>query len=191
MKCLAKPFTHWLLSAVFLIVSAMSVGQSQPDRVDEIWGFVDNRMIRQLDFWFDDGNFPATIEVIRLQVEHEDSEENITNLGWMLENIEGNAEVPPIYKAYAARHPEDPDATYPLGWHWFVRRNFKEVIQVLLPSISKNPSPNSYRILAKSYERENELKKAVEIWEKQLKRWPDDGACKANIERVKKKLQGS
>ena len=179
-----------LITTASILLATQTGSAPVQDRVDEIWTHVDNHIIRQMDFWFDDGEFPATVELLKVQVAYESSYENVTNLGWMLENIDRYDLVPPVYLKYQKDHPEDPDACYPLGWHYYLLRNWQKVIEVLEPSLKRNPTPNTYRTLAKSYEREKKYQDAIRIWEMQLKRWPDDIPCKANIERVKKKMGG-
>jgi tetratricopeptide (TPR) repeat protein len=178
------------LAAVFALSFVLTSAVHAQDRVDEIWTHVDNRVVRQLDTWFDDGEFPAIVELLRVQVAYDSDYDNVTNLGWMLENIERYEEVPKVYLDYQKKHPEDPDCIYPLGHHYYIRKNYKRTIEVLEPSLKRNPTQNTYVILAKSYEREKMFKDAIRVWELQLKRWPDNGPAKVNIERVKKKISG-
>lgn len=178
------------LAVASIVLATFTASAPAQDRVNEIWAHVDNRVVRQLDTWFDDGEFPAIVELLKVQVAYDSDYDNVTNLGWMLENIERYDEVPAIYQNYQKRHPEDPDCMYPLGYHYYMRKNYKRAIEILEPSLKLKPTPNTYVILAKSYEREKQYKEAIRVWELQLKRWPDNGPAKANIERVKNKIGG-
>jgi tetratricopeptide (TPR) repeat protein len=159
------------------------------DRTDEIWSHVDARIVQQQDYWFEDGQFPKIISLLRIQNASDPKNYDIlTNLGWMLENVEEKPEAERIYKQFEAENPEDPESSFPLGNFYSLNRKYPETIKVLEASLKKSPGPNTYRVLAKAYERMKNYKDAIRVWELQLKRFPNDGPAKVNIERVKKKI---
>ena len=172
--------------AVALVLAAL------PDklaaRVDAIWGFADARLSRQIDQWFEDGDFPRSIEGLRFQFAYSPNDYEVaTNLGWMLENTDRDDQALAVYARYRRQNPGDVDNRLPEAMLYNSRRRYPEVIEALEPSLAGNPHPNVYRLLAKAYERVGKIPDAIRVWELQIKRFPDDGAARANIARVRAK----
>jgi tetratricopeptide (TPR) repeat protein len=183
---MALRFLVFLLAALGFISSA-----SAQDRSAEIWDHIDSRLIRELDYQFEDGNFPFVVDLLRVQLAYEPNNyETFTNLGWMLENIEREAEAEQMYADLRSQFPKNAEAAYPLGFFYYMKKRYAECIEVLEPTLSARPAPhkNTFIILAKSYERLSKFKEALRIWELQLKNNPGDGSTKVNIDRVKKKI---
>lgn len=159
-------------------------------RLAEIWDQVDTRFARQIDFWFDDGEFPKAIQGLFIQYAYAPNDyEVVTNLGFLLESSARADEALDAYNLFIKNNPKDPDAPFPAGNLYFKKKDYAKTVQVLAPSLGKGkPHPNSYRIVARAYEKMGNYKKAIETWEKQLKAFPDDLPAQANIRRVKAKI---
>ncbi len=176
-----------LVSAVLLTGTVFA-----QDRVDEIWTHATNRMADQLDQSFEDGDYPFVISMLRISFADEPKNYDVaTNLGWMLENVHEWDQAEEFYKNFSSDNPGNPEAAYPLGFFYYMRKRYVEAERVLEPTLPRAVHGNTFRILAKSYEREKKFSDAIRVWELQLKKWPDDGAAKANIDRVKKKMAGA
>lgn len=164
--------------------------QASKARLDEIWDHIDNRFVTQSDVWYKLGEFPLCIALLRVQSAYSpDDYDIVTNLGWMLENIEQYDESRAVYLDFGNRHPNDGDAMYFLGLSYYTKKEYANVIKVLEPTLVKKPGPNTYRTLARSYELIKKPAEAIRIWELQLKRFPNDPAAVANIKRVKAKME--
>lgn len=173
-----------LVSALLLTGAAIA-----QDRVDEIWGHATNRIADQLDQSFEDGDFPFVISMLKVSFADEPKNyDTATNLGWMLENVQDWAEAEEFYKQFRLDNPGNPEAAYPLGYFYYIRKRYSEAEQVLEPTLKVAVHANTFRILAKCYEREKKYAEAIRVWELQIKKWPDDLPAKANIDRVKKKM---
>jgi tetratricopeptide (TPR) repeat protein len=173
-----------LVSALLLSGAAFS-----QDRIDEIWTHATNRFVDQMDQSFEDGDFPFVISMLRVSYADEPNNyETATNLGWMLENVQEWQQAEDFYKQFIKDNPGNPEAAYPLGFFYYMRKRYSEAEAVLEPTLTKAVHPNTFRILAKCYEREQRYKDAIRVWELQIKKWPDDLPAKANIDRVKKKM---
>lgn len=159
------------------------------DRVDEIWTHATNRLADQLDQTFEDGDFPFVISMLRVSFADEPKNYDVaTNLGWMLENVREWRQAEDFYKQFLADNPGNPEAAYPLGFFYYMRKQHVDAIKVLEPTLKNAVHPNTYRVLAKCYEREKKYSEAIRVWELQIKKWPSDLPAKANIDRVKKKM---
>jgi len=183
-----------------LIVATLLIGQTgtatpakpaQPkiDRTQIILYAAYNRMAKQTDIWFEDGDFPKAVELLNFQHEvFPNDYETATNLGWMQENIERYEDARTTYKTYQNRNPNDPDNALPLAQHYFLKRQYKEVIPILENAVKTKSHPNMFRMLAHSYERTDKLDKSLEMWDRYLKVQPDDAPAKNNRARVVQKI---
>ncbi len=174
-------------------VAAHGHQATPPDRTSVIWQYAEERLERQNDIWYKIGDFPRVIQSLRFQVAlYPTDYEIVTNLGWMLENIEDWASALALYIKFRQSNLTDPEAYYPEAEYYFRKKAYDKVPGLLEPSlkIGQGPTPNSYRILAHSYERMNLLADSARIWKQYITRQPDDQPAKLNLARVEKKLSG-
>ena len=170
-------------------VAPVKTQSAEQSRLDEIWDHVDNRVITQLDVWYDLGEFPECTSLLQVQWAYSPDDYDIcTSLGWMLENIDLKEKARDVYRDFSDRHPKSGDAAFALGFSYFNVKDYGNAIKYLEPSLANNPSPNTYRVLAKAYERKNMPKDAIRIWELELKKYPGEATAMTNIKRVKAKL---
>jgi tetratricopeptide (TPR) repeat protein len=160
------------------------------DNEAAIWGVALDRVNRQLDYWFEDGDFPATVQLLRLQAEIQPQDYEVaTNLGWMLENIERYDEALAVYVRFRRANPKAPDSPFPEANFYFRRRAYAKVIPLLEPSLDLRPHANSFRLLAHSYERMDLLTDSERVWKRYIGLAPDDDPAKRNLERVQAKMK--
>lgn len=174
------------------LLGMMSSGPSS-DRLDQIWSYAQDRMERQHDVWFDDGDFPATIQILRFEVQlSPHNYDTVTNLGWMQENIQEWGDAEQTYVRYRMLNGEDPDGPLPLADYYFRRKNYTRIPDLLEPAITRTPPPhpNAFRILAHAYEKTGKLQDAERVWKQYVAIAPGDLTAKANLSKVEKKLGG-
>jgi predicted Zn-dependent protease len=151
-------------------------------------------MDQQMDVWFDDGDYPAAIQMLRVTAEARPKDyDTITNLGWMLENIEEWDAAEAVYKRYERENVSDPDGALPIADYYFRRKKYEPIPALLSPKIAmgKKPHPNVYRILAHAYEKTGKLAESQQTWKAYIALAPGDLTAKVNLNRVEKKLAGS
>jgi len=183
---------RWFLCALTLGAACMAMAGAAPDRVDAIWAYAQNRIDRQTDVWFDDGDFPATIAVLKVSSNLNPHDYDIlTNLGWMQENIEQWDEAIKTYERYQRDNPQDPDRSLPIAQYYFMKKQYAKVPPLLASSIDgkAHPHPNVYRILATSYERLKQYSEAQKVLTKYIAVAPKDGQAKVNLARIEKKMK--
>ena len=61
---------------------------------------------------------------------------------------------------------------------------------LVVPTLERHLHPNSYRILAHSYERLGRFKDSKRVWEAYLQVHPEDETAKKNLQRVIGKIGG-
>lgn len=204
MKTMFRLFrTSAIVSALGVLTLGASMASAQKSEppivlnddqaVERIWEHVDLRMVRQIDVWFDNGEFPRIISMLRARWHLSPTDyEMATDLGWMLENVKETEEAIEVYEKFIKVSPKDPNVRYPLAFLYNQKKQFEKVVALLEPTLTMKPVPdaNSFRTCAKAYERLGKFKDAIRVWEMQLKAYPGDLPAKANIDRVKKKMGG-
>lgn len=178
-------------------ISLVLIGQTAtPANAPAIDSLIDvavyNRLSTQGDVWFEDGDYPRVIELLRYQVELYPSDYDLaTNLGWLLESTERPEEATKVYTAYAKRNPNDPDALLPEAQQYFLKRQYDKAVRVAIRGLdgpnAKRAHPNLYRIAANSYERLGKFAESERIWDRYLKLNPDDVSAKNRRATVRKK----
>ena len=181
--------------ALFLAAS-LAQGQkapskkAEPSRVDAIMGYANDRMSTQIDAFFDDGDFPASISLLKLQAEAYPADYEVwTNLGWMEENVEQWDAALATYIRYKRQNPKDADAALPEATYYYNRKLYAKVPPLMEGAIKGPSHPNAFRILAKSYERQGMLGDALRVYKALVQRAPDDLAAQANVRRVEAKIK--
>ena len=158
-------------------------------RMQQIWRRVENRMTDQTDIWFGAGDYPASINLLRFEnAEDPKDYEFVTNLGWMLENVENYDEALVVYVRYRKQNAGMADAPFPEANFYFSRHAYSKVPPLLETTIAAKPHPNSYRLLAHAYEKLGLLPDAVKVWKKLIADHPEDIGAKANLKKMEARL---
>jgi tetratricopeptide (TPR) repeat protein len=181
----------WIVSALALLSSTVW-GQAplgSASRIQLIWAYADKRINQQIDISFDDGDYPEVIQILRIFSElHLDNYDVVTNLGWMLENIEEWEAAESVYKRYLVSNPGDADRGLALAEYYFRRKRYALVPPVLEPILAGKGDfhPNNFRDLAHSYERLKRFEDALRVWKKYTARAPGDLSGKRNLEKIQR-----
>lgn len=177
------------LAAMGSAQAAKKAPQAAKGRVDTIMGFANDRMSTQIDAMFEEGDFPAVISLLRVQAEAYPSDYDVwTNLGWMQENIQAWDTALATYARYRRQNAGDPDSALPEATFYFNRKLYAKVPPLMEPAIKGKCHPNAFRILARSYEKQDMLGDAARVYKALTVRDPNDGTAKVNLKRVEGKL---
>lgn len=187
------------MSATLLLVAttalmgsdAISPMREAPDRQAAIWSYAQGRLDQQMDIWFEDGDYPKVIQLLKVEASAFPNDYEVaTNLGWMQENVQDYPAAIKSYERYLRENPKDPDASFPLAYLYFRQKKYTQVPALLEPASKRTPPPhpNVFRTLAHSYERTNRLADSHRIWLSYIKIAPNDATAKVNLRRVEKKI---
>ncbi len=152
------------------------------------------RLGAEKDNLFKDGDFPATINVQSWEVLWRPNDyEIVTDLGFMYGNIERPDLELATYVRFREQFPKWAEAAYPEAEFYYKKRSYKPVVKLLEPTLNMTPKPhpNTYRLLAHSYDRLGLYKESLAVWETYIKLAPDDAAAKLNRDKVKAKVTDS
>lgn len=181
------------LAAMALAITAGSPGQEsiKSPRMEEIERAMYVRMTDQVDAWFEQGDYPRSINLLKFQSAlYPTDYEAVSNLGYLLESTEGWDEALSWYVWFRRGNPKLNDGALPEADFYFRRKAYARVPALLEPMIPLKPHPNAYRELAHSYERIGLLTDSKRIWETYLKLHPEDQTGKRNLDRVLSKIKG-
>lgn len=176
-----------------IVLTGAALASPPPWRSDErqqsIWNAAHNRFVDQLDYWFEDGDYPRCIQLLRVLSDLEPENYHLaTDLGYLLESIEEHDEALAVYVRLRKDNPKDPDATFPEANFYFKKKIYAKVPALLEPSIMMKPHANSFRILGHSYERMGLLMEAKRVWTAYLAANPNDDPARNNLRRINDKI---
>lgn len=174
-----------------LAIAALGAAQGKtPDRTDAIMDEANSRLSTQIDVLFDDGDFPAVIQLLKFQAEMFPADYDVwTNLGWMEENVQAYDAALATYVRYKRNNAAtDPDAALPEATFYFNRHLYAKVPPLMEPAIKGKCHPNAFRILARAYEKQGMLTDSARVYKALTVRDPSDGAAKANLKRIEDKI---
>lgn len=150
----------------------------------------DDRLKEQMDYWFKKGDYPRCVQILRMRYELDPtSEDRMTDLGWMYENMKRDDDALAVYVRYRQENPSNPDAPFAEASFYFNRKLYAKVVPLLEPTIASNPHANSYRLLAHSYDRMGQLQNSLRIWNAYVKVHPEDLQGIANRDRVAERIK--
>jgi len=183
----------YLAAFLLLTCSAASFAQAKssldPKRMAAIQDATDDRIRNQIDVWFERGDYPRCTQALRYLATAKPGDYDAqSDFGWMLENMEQYDEALAVYIHYRKKYPDQPDSAFPEAYFYFSRKAYSKVPPLLEPTISGKPHPNSYRLLAHSYERLGLLVDAKRTWSTLVRVHPEDDTAKANLDKVEKKI---
>lgn len=179
-----------LATLLFAALSIAAPNEDPDPRLDAIWVAAESRMSDQIDQWFEVGDYPRCIQLLRVWYAFEPHDYDVaTNLGYLLKSTEAYDEELAVYVKYRKENPEDPDGPFPEANFYFERKVYSKIPALLEPTLKRKPHGNSYRRLAHAYERLGLLTDCVRIWTAFLAVSPKDGAAKSNLQRVQGMLR--
>ncbi len=184
-----QPLTH-LTSKRATAVDRFAA-PSESSRKAAILSAINLRLGNQQNMWFKNGRFPTVVQSLRIQYDFNPHSNDIaTNLGWMMENIHLYSEALDVYRQYRLENSSNPDASFPEGFFYFRMKRYNDEIRLFEKAINSkpHPGPNTYRILAHTYDRLKRFKDALRVYDAYLAWSPNDLAAIANVKRVKAEM---
>lgn len=181
--------------AIGVLLAVVSSAFAAPTEVETprmkaIWAAAFNRSTEQIDMWFEAGDFPRCVQLLRVLYEIRPSDyEAATNLGYMLKSTDAYDEELAVYVRFRRENPKDPDAPFPEANFYFERKVYAKIPALLEPSLKLKPHGNSYRRLAHAYERLGLVSDAARVWTEFLHVSPNDEPAKNNLKRVQTLLR--
>jgi tetratricopeptide (TPR) repeat protein len=180
------------LAAIAATIASFASAQSatEEQRLDAILYAAHERLDEQQDEFFRIGDFPRSINILRVIVEvWPNDRESVETLGWLLESTEQKGEALARYISYKKNNPGDPDAPQLEAFFYLKNKLYAKVPPLLEPTLKLKPHQNAYRQLARAYEKMEMYADSKRVLETFLDDYPNEAQAKVNLERVEKKLK--
>jgi tetratricopeptide (TPR) repeat protein len=177
-----------IISPAGAFVRGMDDGEAQADAIaDEIT----NNLIVASDAHWHKGEYNHVVNLLKMVVAGQpDNLEAYGNAGWLLWSMNKDQEAIALYEQGIKANPKSYYMYDEMGFYYYNRKkDYPKAIQYFEKSVkSPDVKPMSLHLLAHAYERTGQLKLSLQTWERAAKiSGPQNGAAKANLERVKKK----
>lgn len=144
---------------------------------------------QRADDLFRNGDWNTVAQLLRLRAAQFPTDyEVITDYGFILESLEDPDAALAVYRQYESDAPNDPDNRLPEATFWYKRKQYAVVIRVLRSELARKPHHTAFHMLALSYEKTNQLEKAIETIEELLKVYPNEETAPPLLQRLKSKL---
>jgi tetratricopeptide (TPR) repeat protein len=146
--------------------------------VDDLWS--------RTDYWWKRGEYRRIIAVDRVITEADPGFlEPYSTGGWLMESMGDNADAEKYYRLGATRNPEKSYIWFNLGFFYYnTVKNYPMAIATFANSASlPDASINDWKMLAHSYERNNQLDKATDVWQKLHEKYGKDAVVLHNLQK--------
>jgi tetratricopeptide (TPR) repeat protein len=168
-------------------VRAASSGNSSgcsDTQIDGITSAVVDGLWQRTDYWWHRGDYPRIIALDRLITEADPNFlEPYSNGGWLMESLGNNSDAEKYYRLGAERNPKKSYLWFSLGMFYYVTLKAypKAIDSFHRAATAPDGGQKSWRMLAHSYERNNQMPEAIKIWQKLHAKYPTDGVIMHNL----------
>lgn len=147
--------------------------------VDKLWS--------QADEYFHHGDYPRICALDRVITQADpDFVECYSTGGWLMESQGHNSDAEAFYQEGCRNNPDSTAMYYSLGMFYYgTLHDYSAALAIYLQDTHQvDADVNDWKMLAHTYERMNNLTKAVSTWKTIQQRWPNGPAVQANLDRV-------
>ena len=143
------------------------------------------------DHYWHEGDYNRIVDLCRIVAESDPSDdEACSNAAYLLWSMGDTPGADWILSYGAQRATANKGMFYwNMGWHVFNTKRYKEALPYLQKAVKAGGVPfGAYSSLGHCYDRLGMLPESVKAWETAVRLFPDMGAAKVNLARVKAKL---
>jgi tetratricopeptide (TPR) repeat protein len=158
-------------------------------RTGQTQDFVLDRIAEQVDKYWHAGKWEECIRLLYQSVEIDPTyTDAYTDLGWMLANLNRDAEAVAVYRAGIAANPKDFDIHHHFGMFYNRRKQYEKAIEQFRLAVKNGAPPAWQHMLPDTLEIVGRKQEALKEWRELLKRFPDDTVAKQHIRALEKEL---
>lgn len=144
---------------------------------------------QEADWWFDEGNYEQAIRCEEVSLLFDSDTETFSNIAYLQWSLGHDTEAIATLNRAIKADPEDPDAYYYLGQHYFKTKRYSEAEQPLKMAVDLDGDSLNRRTYAHCLERLGKNEEALKQWEILVNSGTDNGSAKTNMERVQKMVK--
>jgi len=160
-------------------------------QVDGITSAVVDRLWARTDYWWALGEYTRIIADERIITEADPGFlEPYATGGWLYESMGDNANAEKYYLLGAHRNPQASFAWFNLGFFYYntMKEYPKAVNAFSLAAHAPDAGINDWKMLAHSYERNNQIASAITVWKMLNKTYPNNGPIVHNLDEDQQRL---
>jgi tetratricopeptide (TPR) repeat protein len=152
--------------------------------------FVLDRIAEQIDKYWHAGKWDQCIRLLHQNIEIDPTDtEAYTDLGWVLANLNRDAEAVAAYQSGIAANPKSFDIPHHFGMFYSRRKKYEQAIEQFRTAV-RNGAPRMWQhMLPDTLEQAGRKQEALDEWRELLKRFPDDPMAKQRIKALEKALE--
>ena len=156
-------------------------------QVDGITSAVVDNLWSRTDYWWHRGEYPRIIALDRVMTEADPHfVEPYSTGGWLMESMGNNAEAEKYYRLGTTRNPLSSYMWFNLGFFYF--NTLKDYPDAVTAFHSAANAPdggfNDWKMLAHSYEKNNQPQEALAVWKKLHDKYPADAVVLHNLDEI-------
>lgn len=153
------------------------------ETLDKLWGYTDH-------YWHE-GDYNRIVDLSRIVVEGDPNDDEVCSAAAYLLWSMGDTPAADWLLNYGLKRATKKQSLFywNMGFHVFTTKRYKEALPYLQKAVALGGVPfAAYSTLGHCYDRLGMLPESVKTWEEAVKRFPQMGAGKTNLARVKAKL---
>lgn len=160
-------------------------------RAEQIYDLYRDQLAERADRFYHNGEYWNVISMLQLLlgIDPTDSQAN-ADLVYYLRSVERFDLALTQAIRFRSENPSDENAAATEAEIYHVQRIWERIPAVLEPHLETTRSRPIFVLLMRSYEEMGLINEAIRVVETRLTRFPDDGAAKSNLNRLKEKLKG-
>jgi tetratricopeptide (TPR) repeat protein len=153
---------------------------------------IQDRLWQRTDYWFGNGSYQRSIKEDRLITEADPHFlEPYATGAWLMDSLGHKADAEDYYALGAARNPDRSYAWFNLAFFYFSSlKDYPRAIKTFQLAVNSPDSDiNDWRMLAHSYEKNNQLNDAIVVWQKLHQIYPLNSVVLLNLNRDEQKIE--
>jgi tetratricopeptide (TPR) repeat protein len=159
-------------------------------RTGQTQDFVLDRIAEQIDKYWHAGKWDQCARLLYQSIEIDPTyTDTYTDLGWMLANLDRDAEAVAVYSAGIAANPKNFDIHHHFGMFYSRRKKYERAIEQFRLA-TKNGAPQAWQhMLPSTLEIAGRKLEALKEWRELLKRFPDDTVAEQHIKALESAVE--
>ena len=159
-------------------------------RADETRDFVLDLIAGQIDTFWHAGKWAECVRLLyqRIELDRHDTDA-CTDLGWVLANMNRDAEAVAVFRAGIADNPKNFDIHHHFGLFYHRRHRYDEAIEQFRIA-AKNGAPKGWQhMLPGTLEQAGRKQEALDEWRELLRRFPGDPVAKQHVQKLEGEME--
>ncbi len=153
----------------------------------DIWESVGDACLAEADWWWHKGDYDQVIRCLQVVVFMQpEMVDTYGDAAWLQWSMGYNTEAIGTYHRGIQTNPNNPEAYFNLGFHYYNTRQYESAIKYLRQAADLGGRQVIRRTYAHALEKSGRIEASLQQWEKMLQETPDQPVVQNNYERVRR-----